>query len=665
MQNLANGATRERVDFSQIKTSIPIPNLIEVQKKSYERFLQMDLLPSEREDTGLQSVFNSRLPDLRFPRAEPARVRRLLHRQLGVQVRQPQGTAPPALHLPQSQLRRDHPDRPVPRRRRAVPPLRHLQQEHRHVLQPLRRSGRPAVEVRRGRVRRARHDLRRPAQGHHPADGFRQGPRNRHQDRPRHQGAGGLLRRNSADDRQRHLHHQRHRARDRSASCTVRRACSSSRCRRRATSSARSSLTAEAGSSSSTTTRTCSTSASTASASSTARCSCARWAEDRRARSCRRSTASARSPSRTRSCSGRSPTAWSGLKLSHAIDDQGGETVVPQGRKITESLLQGNPQGQDRAGGGRPRTIWKAPRRRRRGRHVDRRSADRGQPGTDHRPSSASSSKPASRAFEVFFPERDDVGNVVSATLRKDPVKTQNDALLEIYRKLRPGDPPTLDTATQLFQGMFFDPRKYDFSRVGRMKFNIKLYDKADARPPLDKRTLDPEGLHRHHQVPAEAAPRHRRGGRHRPPRQPPRARGGRAARKPVPHRPGAHGARHQGEDVGLPGNVDGHAARPGERQAGDGRHPRVLRLEPALAVHGSDQSAVGDHAQAASVGARTGRSVARARRIRSARRAPHALRPHLPDRDAGRSEHRSDLVALAALRASTSTASSRARTAA
>src|SRR5712692_1996224 len=59
MENLAKGATRERVDFSRIKTSIPIPNLIEVQKKSYERFLQMDLLPGEREDTGLQSVCSS------------------------------------------------------------------------------------------------------------------------------------------------------------------------------------------------------------------------------------------------------------------------------------------------------------------------------------------------------------------------------------------------------------------------------------------------------------------------------------------------------------------------------------------------------------------------------------------------------------------------------
>src|SRR6266478_3832314 len=93
-------------------------------------------------------------------------------------------------------------------------------------------------------------------------------------------------------------------------------------------------------------------------------------------------------------------------------------------------------------------------------------------------------------SVEVFFPERDEVGTVVTATIKKDPIKSRNDALIEIYRKLRPGDPPTLDTATQLFQGMFFDARKCDFSRVGRMKFNIKLHDKADATA-LDKRTLD------------------------------------------------------------------------------------------------------------------------------------------------------------------------------
>ena len=88
----------------------------------------------------------------------------------------------------------------------------------------------------------------------------------------------------------------------------------------------------------------------------------------------------------------------------------------------------------------------------------------------------------------VFFPERDDVGLVLSQTVRKDTIKTSPEALIEIYRKLRPGDPPTLETATNLFHGMFFDPRKYDFSRVGRLKFNIKL----DLAAPLEKRILEP-----------------------------------------------------------------------------------------------------------------------------------------------------------------------------
>jgi DNA-directed RNA polymerase subunit beta len=98
-------------------------------------------------------------------------------------------------------------------------------------------------------------------------------------------------------------------------------------------------------------------------------------------------------------------------------------------------------------------------------------------------------------SFEVFFPERDDVGNIIANTLRRDSVRKPEEALIEIYRKLRPGDPPTLDTATALFEGMFFDPRKYDFSRVGRLKFNIKLYENQEATG-LDKRTLTPEDFY-------------------------------------------------------------------------------------------------------------------------------------------------------------------------
>jgi DNA-directed RNA polymerase subunit beta len=79
------------------------------------------------------------------------------------------------------------------------------------------------------------------------------------------------------------------------------------------------------------------------------------------------------------------------------------------------------------------------------------------------------------KSFAVFFPERDDVGVVVSQTLKKDTISKPVDALLEIYRKMRPGDPPTVQTAYRLLEGMFFDPRKFDFSRVGRLKFNIKM----------------------------------------------------------------------------------------------------------------------------------------------------------------------------------------------
>src|SRR5262249_47575891 len=73
-------------------------------------------------------------------------------------------------------------------------------------------------------------------------------------------------------------------------------------------------------------------------------------------------------------------------------------------------------------------------------------------------------------AFEVFFPERDEIGLMLSMTVKKDTIKTSEEALIEIYRRMRPGDPPTLDSSRNLFEGMFLNPQKYDFSRVGRLK---------------------------------------------------------------------------------------------------------------------------------------------------------------------------------------------------
>ena len=63
----------------------------------------------------------------------------------------------------------------------------------------------------------------------------------------------------------------------------------------------------------------------------------------------------------------------------------------------------------------------------------------------------------------------------ITATIQKDPIKTQEEALIEIYKKLRPGELPTVDAARNLFNGLFFDPRRYDLAKVGRYKFNKKL----------------------------------------------------------------------------------------------------------------------------------------------------------------------------------------------
>ena len=63
----------------------------------------------------------------------------------------------------------------------------------------------------------------------------------------------------------------------------------------------------------------------------------------------------------------------------------------------------------------------------------------------------------------------------LKATLEKDNTKDRNDALLEIYKRLRPGEPPTVDSAISLIEALFFDAKRYDLSRVGRYKFNKKL----------------------------------------------------------------------------------------------------------------------------------------------------------------------------------------------
>ncbi len=110
-------------------------------------------------------------------------------------------------------------------------------------------------------------------------------------------------------------------------------------------------------------------------------------------------------------------------------------------------------------------------------------------------------------SFDFFAPEFDDIGSIISQTLAKDPISAaarekaagggkeekarspQQDALVEIYRRMRPGDPPTRESSESLFKAMFNDARRYDISRVGRLKFNTKL----GTDVTLDQRILSQE----------------------------------------------------------------------------------------------------------------------------------------------------------------------------
>ncbi|MDP1832916.1 MAG: DNA-directed RNA polymerase subunit beta [Geothrix sp.] len=89
-------------------------------------------------------------------------------------------------------------------------------------------------------------------------------------------------------------------------------------------------------------------------------------------------------------------------------------------------------------------------------------------------------------AFDVFFPESDATGKVFSETLAKDHTEDSEEAAKELFKKIRPGEPATLESSKKLLFGMFFDPQKYDLSKVGRHKINAKLA----LNTHLEQRTL-------------------------------------------------------------------------------------------------------------------------------------------------------------------------------
>jgi DNA-directed RNA polymerase subunit beta len=98
------------------------------------------------------------------------------------------------------------------------------------------------------------------------------------------------------------------------------------------------------------------------------------------------------------------------------------------------------------------------------------------------------------RKIEVLYTEDQPGGGPLRQTLAQDKLEKPEDAVLEIYRRLRPGDPPTLQTATTFFNNLFFNPERYDLSKVGRLKLNHKLF-KDPLAVPLEQGTLRREDI--------------------------------------------------------------------------------------------------------------------------------------------------------------------------
>ncbi len=95
------------------------------------------------------------------------------------------------------------------------------------------------------------------------------------------------------------------------------------------------------------------------------------------------------------------------------------------------------------------------------------------------------------RSIDVLYIDGLNVGGFLRDTLAQDKVNTREEAILEIYRRMRPGDPPTLEIAQNLFDNLFFNPERYDLSEVGRIKLNHKFgLDEALTNRVLTKRDI-------------------------------------------------------------------------------------------------------------------------------------------------------------------------------
>ncbi|MCP4601440.1 MAG: DNA-directed RNA polymerase subunit beta [Proteobacteria bacterium] len=95
------------------------------------------------------------------------------------------------------------------------------------------------------------------------------------------------------------------------------------------------------------------------------------------------------------------------------------------------------------------------------------------------------------KSFKVLFIDNLNIGSYLRDTLVADKINSKEEAIMEIYRRLRPGDPPTADTASALFDNLFFNAERYDLSKVGRLKLNYKF----KFEEPLELTTLTPRDI--------------------------------------------------------------------------------------------------------------------------------------------------------------------------
>ena len=94
-------------------------------------------------------------------------------------------------------------------------------------------------------------------------------------------------------------------------------------------------------------------------------------------------------------------------------------------------------------------------------------------------------------SFKVVYWDQISTPSVIEDTLESEKTTSKEEAMVEIYKRLRPGETPSIETAKTLFNNLFFNPKRYDLSPVGRLKLNKKL----GLDLPYDKRTLTAEDI--------------------------------------------------------------------------------------------------------------------------------------------------------------------------